>query len=286
MGEEVNLIDFEYDNQRLSDYGCIVCNILEGGDASAISIGSQVTFNTVPMTGLNKFKLMSAQYDEAYTTTFEICKYRCKDPNDNLFTQEEVSQLMRWLNRKQFKKFKAVYSDGELAEVYYNASFNVSPITYSGDVIGLQLTLQTDAPFGYYDEIEYTMQFSADNLKHSFYDISDEIGFIYPFTMTIEITNGGNFELVNSQEKDRVTSIKNCTAGEIITLVENKVITSSKDHPKLCNDFNYVFPRICNCNEDIYGYGFSDDNRENIFSVNVPCKIAFTYSPICKMGIV
>lgn len=99
----MNLIDFEYDNQRLSDYGCIVCNILEDGGVSAINIGSQVTFNTVPMTGLNKFKLMSVQYDEVYTTTFEICKYRCSNPDVNSFTQEEVIQLMRWLNRKQFK---------------------------------------------------------------------------------------------------------------------------------------------------------------------------------------
>ena len=282
----MNLIDFEYDNQRLSDYGCIVCNILEDGGVSAINIGSQVTFNTVPMTGLNKFKLMSVQYDEVYTTTFEICKYRCSNPDVNSFTQEEVIQLMRWLNRKQFKKFRAVYKDGELAEVYYNASFNVNPITYGGDIIGLQLTLQTDAPFGFYDDIEYTMKFSTNGLEHSFYDISDEIGFVYPSTMTIEITNGGNFELVNSQEKDRVTSIKNCTAGEIFTLVENKVITSSADHPKLCNDFNYVFPRLCNYIKDIYGYGTSDEVRENIFTVNMPCKITFTYSPICKMGII
>ena len=87
--------DFEYDNQRLSDFGCVICHILEGGDASAISIGSQLTFNTLPTVGVNKFKLMSAQYDEAYTATFEVCKFNCEDPNDNFFSQEEITQLLR-----------------------------------------------------------------------------------------------------------------------------------------------------------------------------------------------
>lgn len=279
-------IDFEYDGQRLSDYGCIVCHITDDGGVSAINIGSQLTFNTLPMNSLNKFKLMSTQYSEAYTVTFEITKYNCKEPDEDTFTQEEISQLMRWLNKKRFKKFKMIYEDGELAEVYYNASFNVNPITFFGNIIGLQLTLQTDAPFGYYEEVEHVMEFTEDNLDHSYFDTSDEIGYIYPSSMIIEILSDGDFEMVNSQESDRITIIKNCMAGEVITLVENKTISSSAIHGTLYNDFNYVFPRICNENEDIYGYGYIDDNMENIFTVNMPCKITFKYSPICKMGIV
>lgn len=278
-------IDFEYDSQRLSDFGCIVCNILQDGSASAVSVGSQITFNTLQMKGLNKFKLMSTQYDEVYTTTFEICKYDCTSSEVNTFTEEEVAYLMRWLNKKVFKKFRMVYKDGELADVYYNASFNVKPITNYGDIIGLELTLQTDAPFGYYNDVEYTMEFTSSDLTHSYFDISDEIGYIYPSSMIIEIQQSGDFELTNSQETDRKTTIKNCKAGEIITLVENKTIVSS-NHSKIFNDFNYVFPRICNDNEDIYGYGIATDNMENLFTVNLPCTITFTYSPICKMGII
>jgi len=279
--------DFEYDGERLSDYDCIVCHILNDTDASAISIGSNITFNTIKMPTVNKFKLLSTQYDEAYTTTIEICKSNCgDDEEDKYFTQEETSYLMRWLNRKTFKKFKMIYDDDTLASVYYNASFNVSPITYGGNIIGLQLTMQTDAPFAYYDEVEYTMEFTEDNLNHTYHDISDEIGYIYPSTMTIETTVAGDLEITNSQEPDRITKIKNCLSGEIITLVENKTITSSEVHSRLYNDFNYIFPRICNEHEDVYNYGYATDNMENIFTVNIPCRITFTYSPICKMGIV
>ena len=278
--------DFEFDGNRLSDYGCIVCHILNDGGASAISIGSNITFNTIKIPTVNKFKLMSTQYDEAYTTTFEICKHDCRNEDNKYFTQEETSYLMRWLNRKTFRKFKMIYDDGTLANVYYNASFNVKPITLYGDIIGFELTLQTDAPFGYYDEVEYTMEFTTDNLSHEHHDISDEIGYIYPSIMTIETIVAGNFEMTNSQEPDRVIEIKNCKAGEIITLVENKVITSSEVHSKLHNDFNYKYPRICNEHEDIYNDGYAVDNMKNTFTVNMPCKITFIYSPICKMGIV
>lgn len=278
--------DFEYDNQRLSDFGCMICHILEDGSTSAINIGSQLTFNTLPIIGVNKFKLMSTQYDEAYTATIEICKINCNDLNDNFFSQEEIVNIMRWLNRKSFNKLKLIYDTGDLAKVYYNATFNVNPIQYWGGIIGFQLTLQTDAPFAYYDEVEYTMEFNDGNLQHSYYDISDEIGYIYSSSMTIEILRNGDFEMTNSQEENRVTSIKNCTVGELITLVDNKLINSSKSHSKLYNDFNYVFPRICNKREDIYNTGIAVDNMENTFTVNMPCKITFKYSPVCKIGIV
>lgn len=282
----MKFIDFEYDGQRLSDYECIVCRIINGGDAGAIKIGSQLTFNTMQTNNVNKFRLMSTQYDEPCAPVFEITKFNCKNPDENTFTQEEISQLKRWLNKKQFKKFKPVYEDGELAEVYYNASFNIDPIVFYSNIIGLQLTMQTDAPYAYYDEVEHVMEFTSDNLDHSYFDTSDEIGYIYPSSMIIEFLENGNFEMTNSQEPERITCIKNCIKGEVITLVENKVISSSAIHNTLYNDFNYVFPRICNKNEDIYGYGYSDDNMENIFTVNMPCKITFKYSPICKAGMI
>lgn len=278
--------DFEYDNQRLSDFGCMICHILEDGSTSAINIGSQLTYDTLPIAEGSKFKLTSTKYNEPYTATIEICKCNCNDLDDNFFSQEEIVNIMRWLNRKSFNKFKLIYDTGDLAKVYYNAAFNISPIQYWGGIIGFQLALQTDAPFAYYDEVEYTMEFSDGNLQHSYYDISDEIGHIYPSSMTIEILRNGDFEMTNSQEIDRVTTIKNCMVGEKLTLVENKLIDSSKSHSRLYNDFNYVFPRICNKREDIYNTGIAVDNMENTFTVNMPCKITFNYSPICKIGIV
>lgn len=276
--------DFEYDNQRLSDFGCIVCQILEDGSTKTVNVGSQITFNTIHNPNTNKFSRVSAQYDEAFTSTFEVCKNPCGNDND-VFTPEEVSYLTRWLNRKTYKKFKMVYEDGELSNVYYNASMNVEPITLAGRIIGLQLVLITDAPFAYYDEVEYTMEFTKDNLSHSYYDISDEIGYIYPSSMIIEILQDGDFEISNSQDITEKTIITDCKAGEIIAIIENKVITSSI-RESLYNNFNFIYPKIGNDFKYMVNYGYYSDDTENIFTVNIPCNITFKYSPICKMGIV
>lgn len=273
---------FEYDNQRLSDYGCMICTILGDNGVKAVNIGSKITFNTIKNPSTNKFKRTSSQYDEVFTATFEICKNSC---DSNEFTPEEVTYLIRWLNKETYRKFKPVYKDGELANIYYNASMNCELISLDGKIIGLQLTLQTDAPFAYYDEVEHTMEFTSDTLSHSFYDTSDKIGYIYPSSMIIEIQQDGDFEMTNSQAEDEKIVVTGCKAGETITFIENKVITSSV-RENLYNNFNFTYPKIGNEYKDVYGYGYYSDNMENIFTVNMPCNITFKYSPICKMGIV
>ena len=275
--------DFEYDNQRLSDFGCILCTILGDNGAQAVNVGSQITFNTIQNPSTNKFNRTSTQYPEAFTTTLEICKNPCGDINE--FTPQEVAYLMRWLNKEMYRKFKIVYENGELSDIYYNASMNAQVITFGKKIIGLQLTLLTDAPYAYYDEIEHTMDFTSNNLTHSFYDTSDKIGYIYPSSMIIEIQQDGDFVMTNSQAEDEKITITNCKAGEIISFVENKVITSSI-RQNLYNNFNFTYPKIGNEYKDIYGYGYYSDNMENVFTVNMPCSITFKYSPICKMGII
>jgi hypothetical protein len=215
-------IGFEYDNKRLSDFGCVICTILGDNGVKAVNVGSKITFNTVQNPNTNKFNKTSTQYTEAYTTTFEVCKNPC-NANDNEFTPEEMAYLIRWLNKEKYKKFKPVYKNGELANIYYNASMNCEPISSGGKIIGLQLVLQTDAPFAYYDEVEYTMEFTTNNLTHSYFDVSDKIGYIYPSSMIIDIQADGDFKLSNSQAENETTIITNCKSGEKITIVENLI---------------------------------------------------------------
>ena len=276
-------IDFEYDGQRLSEYGCMVCHISSSPDLNTVNMGSQITFNTINLPQQNKFKLMSTQYSEAYTTTFEIGKFNCNTDEDHVFTQEEISGLMRWLNKKKYNKFKMIYNKDDFDNIYYMGTFNVQMITYCGKVIGLELTLQTNAPFGYYEPVECEMEFmtGGDDEEISIYDISDEIGHIYPQNVTIKCLGSGDLEIHNSQDGTRSTVVKGCIEGEILTLDgENKIITSSENHVRLYNDFNYNFIRISNYNEN------SINDTQNTFTASLPCQISFSYSPICKMGIV
>ena len=269
-------VDFEYAGKRLSDFGCMICNITSDSGVATTNIGSQLQFNTIPVNNTTKFKQMSSEYTEAYTLNFQICKKTCNSNDNDYFSEMEVRDIMRWLNRKRFFKFKPIYDDGEYAMIYFNGSFNVQTITYGSNVIGMELTLQTDAPFAHYEPIEYNITLSSQNGTFVINDISDEVGYIYPDIVEIQCLSDGKLTVSNSKDSNNVV-VNNCVSGEKITLIgESKIIESSVYHQKLFNDFNYNFPKIHNDYND----------GENIFSVSIPCKIHMSYSPICKVGVV
>lgn len=273
----MNCIDFEYDGKRLSDFNSMIGYITNSSGAETYNIGSQLKFNTVYVNSSNKFNLASTQYSEAYTTTFQICRNFC-DKNNSLrfYNDREVSSMIRWLNQRTFKKFKPIYSDLEYFDIYYNASFNVSPIRFSGQVIGFEVTMQTNAPFGFYEPTEYHFSLTGKDNTFTIYDTSDEIGSLYPDLVQIELLSGGNLKIESS--RGDIVIINNCLKGETIEMIgEHKIIrTSSEQHTALYNDFNYNFLKIHN----------DYDNTENTYTVSLPCKIHLSYSPICKGGVI
>lgn len=287
----MSFTDFEFNGQRLSNFGCMVGSFNSLG-LETVSMGSNLSINTVNRPMLNRFSIMASKYEEPYTTTFQICKHACERYNLRSQYMDEylVSQLMRWLNKKKYCKFKKIYSDGKCSDMYHRGTFlNIQMIKLGEEVVGMELTFQANAPFGYYDELEYNMSFTDTNTKLSIYDTSDEVGYVYPHKVEITILKDGNLQIYNSQEQKSVI-INNCIAGEVITLDgENKIITSNVAHETLYNDFNYNFIKIMNkCGEcdDYYSVDNEEDERENVFSVNLPCNIYLIYSPICKMGVI
>lgn len=287
----MSFTDFEYNGQRLSDFGCMVCQFDTPG-LKTVSIGSNLSLNTVNKSTINRFDIMSTKYDEPYTNTFQICKHSCEKYNLGTMNIEEelVSQLYRWLNKKKNRKFKMLYSDGKCSDMYFKGTFpTINALVLNEEVVGLELTFTANAPFGYYEPLEFYMEFSNTDTEFCIYDTSDEEGAIYPSKIEITILEDGDLEICNSMETKR-TIIKNCIAGETITFDDvTKNPTSDVAHPRLYNDFNYTFIRImnkCGDNDDYYAVSNEEDKRENIFTVNLPCNIYLKYSPVCKMGVI
>lgn len=288
----MSFTDFEFNGQRASDFGCMVC-IFDGNPGlEIVDIGSNLSLNTVNKSMTNKFDIMSTKYEEPYTTTFQIGKHGCDRYNQGDMYMEEqlVARLIRWLNKKKYQKFKMLYSDGKYSDVWYKGTFpNIKMVTLNEQVVGLEVTFQANAPFGYYDDLEYEMDFTDVNERYSIFDTSDEIGFIYPHTLEINILQDGDLVIKNSQENKTVV-IKNCIAGETITLnADIKHIESNMAHPKLYNDFNYNFVKVINKSGDIddyYGAANEENEAENIYTVTLPCIIRLVYAPICKMGVI
>ena len=125
-------MDFEYDGQLLSDFGFIICNF-DSSDVNTISNGSTLTLNTVPMNNGSKYLLSGVKYDSCVSATFSICKDVCI--NDDLeISIEENSAIMRWLNRKNFNKFKIIQDD--YLDVYFESTFNISRVVIGGKKVG------------------------------------------------------------------------------------------------------------------------------------------------------
>lgn len=278
--------DFEYNNQRLSDYGCMVCNITSNSGIETKNIGNKITFNTVDFQGNNntgKFRLLNTSYEERFSTNFEICKYDCNNLDNRYFSDEETTKIVRWLNQKKFHKFRMIYSDSQYPMVYYNGSFNVELLTLNENVIGMLLNFESDAPFGYYEQTEFHMDFSDTDNEFVLYDISDETGYLYPDGLTIRILEDGDLTVCNSLDKYDVV-VNSCKSGELITLDgRHKIIHSNMVHENLHNDFNYNFLKVIN-NSD--GNTDEDGGRKNIYKTTLKCKINLSYSPIAKVGVV
>lgn len=260
--------DFYYDGLNLSDKGFIICKF----DSDGINIssnGSHITFNTVQTMNGIKHELVGSKYNDYLTATFQICKHPCRG-NDSEISIEESRDIMKWLNRKEFHKFRILNSD--YINIFFEATFNVSKIEYNGSICGFELEVITNRPFAVHEPIPITINRTSEEKKIEIYSQSDEEGYIYP-DMEIRIEEDGDFKLYNDLE-DRTMIINNCKSGEVIT-IKYPIIYSSFEEHKIQNDFNWRFFRIANTYR----------NHINKLTISIPCVIKLSYSPIIKVGI-
>lgn len=260
--------DFIYDGIILSNMGYTVCSFGEKGSEN--SVGSTITFNTIPLFNGAKHELISTNYDNCLECTFQICKNPCNDANLEISMQDFID-LSNWLNRKNFHKFKFINDD--YYDLYFEASFNLSRIEINGKICGVELHMITNRPFALREPIRCKIKNIIKNGNKNIMNDSCEEGFIYP-NIKITMVESGDFCITNLSDGERKTIVKNVVAGEIIEM-NYPMITSSIESHKIQNDFNWKFFRLVN----------SFYNRKNNIVISIPCEIEITYSPVVKVGI-
>ena len=289
------LVDFVYDGLKLSDYGCMVGSVVTE-NSDSIDMGSVIRLETVINHGSYRSEIVNADYPDVYTVTFDVFKTPCDDQAD-VFTEDEVTWFMRWLNRKEYKKFSPIYDTDDFYGLFFMGSFTeCKAISIQGQVYGFTLTFTSNSPFAYldYDPNEFDVVDAGDTFTvtnpytgvsetltggiFTIDDDSEELGSVYPSSFSIKVTEAGNLVIWNEfDEETRYTEVKNCGVNEVITFdCIHKVITSSVDHAKLANDFNYVFPRLKN---DMI-------TNSNVFHVSLDGKVEIEYKPIRKVGVI
>lgn len=259
--------DFKYDNEYLSHFGFVVCRFNRSSELETYSGGAKVVFEKASMHGGKFHKLTSSKYEECITATFDICKDTCDITQAEMeISSDEYRDLARWLNRRSFHKFQIVNSD-----VWYNASFNLEKIYIDGTLYGIRLTMETDSPFGFGEDVAINIAANNSAVSHSVFDRNDEVGHSYP-VFKITCGQAGNLTIFNDRDS-HATVIKNCSTGEVINLDgKNQIITTSLSSHKIQNDFNFEFPTLVN----------SIDNRYTNYTFSLPCEVKITYTPIVK----
>ena len=267
--------DFEYDGKQLSDFGFMICHFDSSSGVSSADAGSEISFTTASAHSGKRWFKVGSEYKKCLSTTFQICK----DPKlhidgDDVITAEEFRQLSRWLNRREFLWFHAYdWCDPEVKRPWVRASMNLERIDVGNETVGVEITVTTDSPFGYGDEITKVLEFTSDALEQTFYDRSDEIGEYYP-EMEVEIGAAGTFTLENEMTGCSC-EVENCESGETLYFSGESMIieTSSTTHANtLANDFNY----------DYFSIGNEPDDRANVITAGAPCTVTLKYRPILK----
>lgn len=264
--------DFMYDNILLSSFGCVICSFDSIG-LENVSAGSVISFNTTPINYGQKFMLTSSEYDECLNIEFDICKDPCvvSSVEEQYFSLPEQREIMRWLNRSKFYKFKIIDEDYE--DIYFEGSFNIEKIESCGQCVGMHLKFESNRPFGVHEDIVYDFEIDA-NGSYTIDNISDDDKYIYP-DIKITCNASGTLSITNSFD-GRVFEIKNCSKDEVIIINRQMILTNSAAHYNtLASDCNYNFIRLCN----------SYSNHENTLTFSLPASVQMKYNPIRKVGI-
>lgn len=281
-------LDFTYDGKSLSEYDFIVCDFNYDSGVVEADPGSVISFSKVSRDGGRKYGLTGTRYESCLATSFDICKdpEKCS-PDEMEISDIEFRKLGKWLNRREFLKFnfkadsksnkaqstiegKSNETQSTDVTVYFNASFNLTKLTIGEKLYGVRLSMETDSPFGYGEEIETTLNESG-TISVS----SDEVGYICPKIEIKLSQETDEFQIKNELGGQQICDmrINNCSAGETITVnSETQIITSSNTSHKIYDDFNY----------DFFILGNTLSNSVNEITISSPCTVTVKYCPVIK----
>lgn len=271
------IVDFEYAGERLSDFGLIIASVDGSSGSDTLEWANQLEPETIRNKNSGKSYTTSISYSDNYTVTFQTIKYSCNSGNIQYISDTEWRYLERWLNRKDNLRFTPISNNEEFSGYHFYGNFNISPVKAGGEIVGVELTFTSNAPYGFGDIVSI----DVDSTSFEVYSTSDELG-VLPLKMTVKPSKAGNLTIVNSlmktyDSKKATTIIKNCLANETISLDSEHLIISSSNsnHSKLYNDFNYVYPQLYTDYVD----------HVNKFTFSMQCEVHMEFEPIRKVGV-
>ena len=260
--------DFSYDGKLLSDFGFVICDFDSSGTINTTDTGAEISFKQSSRDKGRKNSLVDSVWNDTATASFSICKDPCQF-EDNILTDQEYINLTRWLVRRDFHKIcfidDAPSPYTQTHNRFYNGSFTHKAITFEGKMCGLELTMTTDTPYAYSDEIQVNL--SADSAETDV--VTDTSSIVMDIIPNIEITcnEDCNLSIKNTTNNSYLT-INNCMNGEVITIDGNAlIITTNLNSHKIYDDFDYNFVTVTL-------------GSENKFTCSQNADLVITYNPV------
>jgi len=278
---------FEFNGIKSSDLGYYIVCFDGFSDDGAGMAGNEVTFTTSKPADSYQWNFHGSKYGSPLTASFQIGKFNCgtdKDRNYEL-SQQDCAFLLRWLVRTDGYKFLRFFQGGYegYEKTFFHAQNKLQWIRYGGTIVGAQIDVTCDAPFGYSDVQAFEISCN-DGGSFTIYNDSDKTGALYFDEIDILMTSDAqnlqiknNLDAVYSPTVQYTTLIANCKNGEHITIA-NHMIATNKDsvhtRENINNDFNFKYPRLINMS------GLTE-TRNNIYTVTGgSCHLSFHYRTI------
>lgn len=277
---------FEFNGIKSSDLGYYIGNFDGFSDNGVGMAGNEVTFATSKPSNTYKWNFHGSKYENPLTTTFQIVKFDCGiDKENHELSQQDCAFLLRWLIRtdgyKLLRFFQGGYEGYE--NTFFRAQNKLQWIRFEGAIVGAQIDVTCDAPFGYSDVHTYEASCNSGS-SFTIYDDSDKTGVLYfdeiDILMTSDASNlqiKNNLDALFSPTIQYATSIKNCKNGEHITIANHMIATNkntSHTRENINNDFNFRYPRLINMSN-------LTETRKNIYTVTGgSCRLSFNYRTI------
>lgn len=257
---------FVFDGIPCNEYG-VMCVSFSSSSMETISAQESELETEKSIRG-DTFHITSQKYIKPLSYTIQIVN---KDFSPISSIQERA--LKKWMcQRGKYKLFCVL--EKRYADIWFYANINNPKSIYVCDTVGLEFTVNTNAPFGFSDIRDKKWILEGNDIIEDLYVDNDEELPIYP-TLIITMNEPGTLNLSNQTLTNvaNTLTINNCVASEVITLeCEYPHISSSIPSHNVFDDFNKYWPYL------VDGY--------NKITVDKSCAIELQYREYRKVGIV
>lgn len=225
--------DFIFDNESNSFYQVKCVKFGSNSALETVSGGSETELVMSKTPRSNDFHIVSQEYTKPLSFTFQLVN----DDGSDIDIEKECS-IKKWLCKRGIYS-KLYIDDVRFYDIWFLANISNPQLIKVGNVVGLEFTVTCKSPYGYSHMINKTFNISSNNQQISFYINNHEDNYIYP-DLTITAIEDCNLTISNSSEvPNRVFTINNVKANEIITIKGSipNICTTLLSH-KVWSDFN------------------------------------------------